>query len=177
MRWSFELRGTSRGLDHLLPGNLHYVPYCFCISYADAVATRQRSNRSFAALRASYSYQLPSLLGMLFPLAYLSPHFPSQTRRCLLRPMSANSMPPPLYLGEIQPATFYRFEWQRLPCFKEQAPGTSGWLVGCHRGAEMRPGRGLGRLSVQGRGLLLGNMGPISSFVAVVLETPMPTTQ
>ena len=130
LRWSFELKGTSGGLDHPLPGNLHDVPYCFCISYDDAVATRQRSDRSFAALRASY--QLPSLLGMLLPLAYLSPHFPSQTRRCLLRPMTVNSTLPPLYSGEIQPATFFRFEWQRQPCFKERAPGTLrlvGWMV------------------------------------------------
>ena len=115
---------------YLVPGNVHDVTYCFCISYDDAVATRQRSDRSFAALRASY--QLPSLLSMLFPLAYFSPHFPSQTRRCLLRPMTVNSILPPLYSGNFSRQLFFRFEWQRQPCFKERAPGTLrlvGWMV------------------------------------------------
>ena len=127
--WSLELKGTPGGLDHPLPGNVHDVTYCFCISYDDAVATRQRSDRSFAALRASY--QLPSLLGMLLPLAYLSPHFPSQTRRCLLRPMTVNTILPPLYSGEIQPATIFSVLSGNDNLVSRSKPQEHlGWLVG-----------------------------------------------
>ena len=128
LRWSFELKGTPGGLDHPLPGNLRDVPYCFCISYDDAVATRQRSDRSFAALRASY--QLPSLLGMLLPLAYLSPHFPSQTRRCLLRPMTVNSILPPLYSGNFSRQLFSVLSGNDNPVSRSEPQEHLGWLVG-----------------------------------------------
>ena len=88
---------------------------------------------------------------------------------------------PPLYSGEIQPATLFLFRVATTTLFlsKSKPQERLGWLVGWlpqGRGDEAGTRVG-GRLSVQGRGLLLGNMGLISSFVAVVLETPKPTTQ